>query len=265
MQARCWPGGQRWPGFLFFALLTALCTSAASACDRPLRVAMAQFPPYILRDARGAASGAEPELLRAILQQAGCQLEIVPDLPRKRRYAMFLAGELDILLAASETVERREVAWFTPPYRMETTAWFALPARAAALRELDGFGAVLQRRITMVTQNLGWFGVEYATLLPQLQQAKLISQYENTRQGLSMLLAARGEILMADRGATLYEAAQRGLELAELPFVPAREPVHLMLSKKSVSEADARAIGNAVQLLEERGVLKEIRGRYGLR
>lgn len=173
MQARCWQAGRRWLELL--ALLMALCAPAASACDRPLRVAMGQLPPYILRDARGAASGAEPELLRAILQQAGCQLEIVPDLPRKRRYAMFLAGELDILLAASETVERREVAWFTPPYRMETTAWFALPAKAAALRELDGFGAVLQRRIPMVTQNLGWFGVEYATLLPQLQQAKLIS------------------------------------------------------------------------------------------
>jgi hypothetical protein len=38
-----------------------------------------------------------------------------------------------------------------------------------------------------------------------------------------------------------------------------------MLSKKSVSEADARVIGGAVQALEERGVLKEIRGRYGLR
>lgn len=65
MQARCCRAGQPWLGLL--ALLMALCAPAVSACDRPLRVAMGQFPPYILRDARGAASGAEPELLRAIL------------------------------------------------------------------------------------------------------------------------------------------------------------------------------------------------------
>lgn len=263
MYARCWPWSRRWLDVL--ALAMALCASGAQACDRPLRVAMGHFPPYILRDARGEASGAEPELLRAILQQAGCQLDVVADLPRKRRYAMFLAGELDVLLAATETAERREVAWFTPPYRSETIGWFALPAKAAALRDLDGFATALERRVPLVTQNLGWFGTEYATLLPKLQQAKLVSQYENTRQGFAMLLAGRGDILMADRGAALYEAKLRGLELVELPYVPAKEPVHLMLSKKSVSEADARAIGAAVLLLEERGVLKEIRGRYGLR
>ncbi|MDT8999974.1 transporter substrate-binding domain-containing protein [Paucibacter sp. APW11] len=242
-----------------------LATPWVQACEHPLRVVFGHMPPFIARQADGEYGGVEVELLRAIVSQAGCTLEVLNDLPRKRRYAMFLKGDLDILLAASLTEERQRIAWFTAPYRQETTSLFVLADKAAALRDIKSLGELIDKQATLLSLNLGWFGADYETQLPRLRAAHRVSHFENLRQGLSMLAARRGDVLMSDRIATLYEARQRGLNLVELGYTPAREPVHLMLSRKSISEADWRSLNAAVLLLEERGVLREIRNRYGLR
>lgn len=250
---------------LLIAALPSLWSHAARACEHPLRVVFGTMPPFMQPDGRGDYSGLEVELVRAIVRQAGCTLQVLPELPRKRRYSMFLSGEIDMLLAATETPERREIAWFTAPYRQETTSLFVLSRNAERLRVVDSFDSMLARRVSLLSLSIGWFGPEYAQALPRLGAANLVSHFDNLRQGLSMLAAGRGDVLMGDRVAILHAARERGIALTELSYTPARESVHLMLSRKSVSEADWRALNQAVQTLEERGVLREIRARYGLR
>jgi len=244
--------------------LLGLCALPSWACQHAIRVSMVQMPPYIVREAGHAPSGSEPELLEAILTQAGCTMAVLPDVPRKRRYLMFLSGEIDVALAVTANSDRERIGWLTPAYRNEAISLFTLAAPPAAVPSIASFDDLLNHRVRLISQNLGWFGAGYAEALPKLQQAHLVTPYESIGQGLAMLKAQRGEVLMADRLATLFEARRLGIELKELPWTPASTPVHLLLSRKSVSEADAQAIDNAVQVLEERGVLKAIRARWGL-
>lgn len=237
---------------------------AAPACDRPLRMAVEQRPPYLYMTPDGQMQGSDIELVRAILQQAGCTLELLPELPRRRRYTMFVAGEIDILPSASLTAERREIAWFTAPYFTEAVALFALPETAQKLRDVRNFEDIRSRRITIISQGFGWFGDAFEAHKPALQNDGLLSHYDHLTNALQMLRVGRGDLVLADRAAMRQLARQQKVHLAELDYLPMQGAARLMLSRRSVSESQFRAIDAALQKLEESGLLKQIRSRHGL-
>lgn len=236
----------------------------AAPCSRPLRIAMMEWPPYFFPNDKGEAVGADIELIRAVFKEAGCSLELGEAVPRNRRYAMFKAGELDIIPGASDTAERREFAWFGRAYRMETVSLFTLPAKLALYRDVSGFQDVLARRIPLLSLNAGWFGADYEAYIGRLQEARLSSTFETFEKGLLMLARERGELIMADHATLLFEAGRLKMELAPLPYHPSNAPVHLMFSKKTVSEDEVQRLNAAQERLEARGVLRAIRARYGV-
>lgn len=237
---------------------------AAPACERPLRMAVEQRPPYLYMNAEGQMQGSDIELVRAILQQAGCTLELLPELPRRRRYTMFLAGEIDILPAASMTAERREVAWFTAPYFVEAVALFALPEKAPKLRNIKNFEDIRSRGIGVISQSFGWFGEGFEAHKPALRNDGLLSHYDQLGHALQMLKAGRGDLVLADRAAMRQLLLRQKLNLVELDYLPMQGSARLMLSKRSVTEAQFKAIDAALQKLDESGTLKQIRSRHGL-
>lgn len=70
--------------------------------------------------------------------------------------------------------------------------------------------------------------------------------------------------MLGDTGAVHFEAGQQQISVYQLPLLVMSEPVHFMLSKKSVSQADSEKLNAALLRLEKRGVLKKIRSQYGL-
>lgn len=236
----------------------------AAACERALRVAMMEWPPYFYPNEAGDAVGADIEMMRAIFKEAGCSLELRETLPRNRRYAMFKSGDLDIIPGASDTPERREYAWFGHAYRMETVSLFTLPSKLPQYRDIVGFQDLLSRRISLLSLNAGWFGADYDQYISRLQEARLSSNFESFEKGLLMLSRERGELIMADHATLLHEAARLKMELAALPYRPSNAPVHLMFSKKTVSEEEVLRLNAAQERLEARGVLRSIRARYNV-
>lgn len=237
---------------------------AAPVCERALRMAVEQRPPYLFMTAEGQMQGSDIELVRAILQQAGCTLELVPELPRRRRYTMFVTGEIDILPAASMTAERREVAWFSAPYFVEAVALFALPERAPKLQNIKNFEDIRSRRISLISQSFGWFGDAFEAYKPALQNDGLLSHYDQLGNALQMLRLGRGDLVLADRAAMRQLAQQQKFKLIELDYLPMQGAARLMLSKRSINEGQFRAIDAALQKLEDSGTLKQIRSRHGL-
>ena len=228
-------------------------TPAAQACSKPVRVAMMAWPPYFYAGDLGSAVGGDVEIMQAIFKEAGCKLEIGEEVPRKRRLAMFMAGELDMIPGSSDTPERREYAWFSKPYR-----------NVERYRDVRGFEDVLNRRITLLSLNSGWFGPAYEQYIVRLREAKLSSTFEGFAQGLVMLSKERGELIMADHATLLTEAARLKMDLAPLPHNISHAPVHMMFNKKTVPEADVLLLDAAAERLEARGVLKQIRRKYGM-
>jgi polar amino acid transport system substrate-binding protein len=225
---------------------------------------MMSWPPYFYADDKGEVVGADIEIIRAIFKEAKCQLQIDPEMPSQRRTAMFVEGRLDMLVAGTDTEQRRGYAWFSKAYRAETISLFALPQQGAGLRDVAGLDTLLARRLTLLSPNAGWFGEDYEKNAPALARAGLLSHFGAYEQGLVMLKAGRGKLLLADRSSLLSEAARLNMTLVELPHPVSRTKVHMMFSKQTVPYADVQALDAAAQRLEARGVLRGIRRRYGI-
>jgi polar amino acid transport system substrate-binding protein len=251
---------------LYAACLLFVLASAASManCSKPFKLALEQWPPYVYTTPQGKPAGLDIELLNAIFAEAGCQLVLVAELPRKRRLAEFMAGEIDIMLAASDTPERREYSWFTRAYRPESVSLFSHPAQLAQYREISSFSDLLRRRISLLAPNAGWYGEDYKKHQDALLKAHLVSPFESFTQGIKMFAAKRAELIMGDTGAIVHEARRQGLSISPLPNLVVSAPVHFMLSKKNVTEADLLQLNAALDKLEQRGVLKMIRTHYGM-
>lgn len=250
-------------GLSLFLGGTALATPARG-CSRPIRTPVLQWVPYFFRGEDGQLGGADFEIIQAVLAEAGCQLQVTPEVPRKRRYAMYAAGEIDLIPGASDTPERRERSWFSRPYRMETVALFALPQRAGALRDIASFDDLLQRRVRLLALNAGYFGAAYDGYREAFVREKLVTSFETFAQGLAMLAHDRGDVIMADQATLLNEARQLPMALAALPFKASSAPVHMMLNKATVTDTDLQRIDAALERLEQRGVLHKLRARYGV-
>ena len=246
-------------------LAAALCLQGAAAPACSLTMAPEAWPPYIFINAQGKLSGLDYELVQAIMKRAGCTLRVATEVPSLRRQLLFRQGQIDLMLAASDTPERRTYARFSTAYRNETVGLFASPENAARLHDLAGFDAIAARGVSLLAPRAGWYGDSYQQAIPGLDAAGRRSTFGSFEQGLMMFKAGRGELIMGDTAAVRHEARRLGVALAALPFVPFRAPVHLMLNAASTTPLQLERINAAIAHLEQNGALAAIRARYGVR
>jgi len=232
-----------------------------SACE--LSMALEQWPPYVYSAANGQTVGLDWELSQAILKEAGCTLKVQAELPAARRQRLFEQGQLDLLLAASNTVERRRHARFSAAYRYETVGLYTRSNLRAKYLHVSSLDVLAKEKLALLAPKVGWYGPSYARLQPSLVVSGKLSTFSNFQQGLRMLAAGRADLIMGDSGALRHEARVQGIAISPLPLVVLRAPVHLMLNKDTTSEADLDRINAAIARLEHHGVLATIRARYG--
>lgn len=249
------------------ALILALAAGAFAAapawaaCSKPLRMVAEEWPPYTFHFGNEVLTGLDVELARAILDEAGCTLVADPLVPIVRRMVMFERGEIDLMLAASDTPERRRFARFTSAYRIERVGLFVLARDYERYRGLTGFDA----HIALLAPTLGWYGKQYEQARPRIKAAGRLSTYSTVQQGMRMLAAQRAPMIMGDVAVLEYEARNQQLEVRQLPYVVLQAPVHMMLSRASTTAADVARINAAIARLEKNGSLKAIRAAYGVR
>ena len=234
---------------------------AAEACQ--LKLAMEQWPPYLYSKPNAAPAGMDWELAQAILKEAGCTLRLLPELPAARRQRQFEQGAIDLLLAASDTAERRQYARFSIAYRHENVSVFTLTGKLAGYRSIDSLDALVRNKLPLLAPKLGWYGKTYARVRPELAQSGRLSTFLSFQQGVRMLDVGRADLILGDTAALRHEAREQGVAISALPFTVLRAPVHLMLNKQSTTQAELDMLNGAIQRLERQGVLSEIRGRYG--
>lgn len=232
-----------------------------SACE--LSMALEQWPPYVYTAQQGAAAGLDWELAQAILKEAGCTLRAQAELPTARRQRLFEQGQLDLMLAASNTPERRRYARFSNVYRYETVGLFTRPHLRAQYLHVSSLDVVAREKLPLLAPKVGWYGTAYERLQPTLEAGGRLSTFLSFQQGVRMLDAGRADLIIGDSGALRYEAKAQGVAISPLPLVVLRAPVHLMLNKTTTTQADLDRINAAIARLEHQGVLGAIRARYG--
>ena len=226
---------------------------AQAACTRPLRVPFEDWRPYSFM-ADGQHTGLETELLAAVAKEAGCRVSYVREVPRNRRLPMLLAGELDLLIAA--TPNRTDAAWFTRPYRDEVLGVFMRADEARM--DVHSLDELLRARLRLVTHR----GPALVPIVSDFKARDLLTWFEEYAKGVQLMQIGRGDVLLGDSVAIAFAARAADVPLIELPIVLLRDPVTYKLSRKSMTEADLRAFNRAIQRLEANGELQRIRARW---
>lgn len=226
---------------------------AQAACTRPLRVPFEDWRPYSFM-ADGRHTGLETELLAAVAREAGCRVSYVREVPRSRRLPLLLAGELDLLIAA--TPVRGDGVWYTRPYRDEVLGVFmrAEEARMDA-RSLD---ELLRANLRLVTHR----GPASVASINDFAARGRLAWFEEYARGVQLMQQGQGDVLLGDSVAIAFAARAADVPLIELPIVLLRDPVTYKLSRKSLTEADLNAFNRAIQRLEASGELQAIRQRW---
>lgn len=250
---------------LALAALAIMASASALACSKPLTLITEEWPPYAFNFGREVQTGLDIELARTILQEAGCSLVTLPSVPPARRMVMFERGEVDLLLAASETPERRRFARFSIAYRNESVGLFVLAANLERYRYIDSMDAIMRTQASLLAPTVGWYGKDYERVRVALKSRARLSVYNNLEQGMRMLAAGRAALILSDVAALQHEARNQQLDVRQLPYVVLQAPVHLMLSRASTTADDVARIDAAIVRLERNGTLKNIRANYGLR
>lgn len=240
------------PPALLLLLLLLLPLLSHAACTRPLRVPFEDWRPYSFM-ADGLHTGLETELLAAVAREAGCSVAYVREVPRNRRLPLLLAGELDLLIAATP---RADAAWYTRPYRDETLGVFMRAEEAQlAARSLD---ELLRARLRLVTHR----GPATVPIVNDFAARGLLTWFEDYAKGVQLMQLGRGDVLLGDSVAIAFAARAVDVPLVELPITLRRDPVTYKLSRKTLTEADLRAFNRAIQHLEASGELQRIRERW---
>ncbi|HEY1128927.1 MAG TPA: transporter substrate-binding domain-containing protein [Roseateles sp.] len=226
---------------------------AQASCTRSLRVPFEDWRPYSFM-ADGKHTGLETELLAAVAKEAGCSVSYVREVPRNRRLPMLLAGELDLLIAA--TPNRADAAWYTRPYRDEVLGVFMRAEEASMdVRSLD---ELLRANRRLVTHR----GPASVPIINDFAARGLLIWFEEYAKGVQLMQLGRGDVLLGDSVAIIFAARAVDVPLIELPITLLRDPVTYKLSRKSLTEADLRAFNRAIQRLDSSGELQRIRARW---
>lgn len=239
------------------ALGASLLLPPASACTLRLPLINIALP------TPGAErKGMDLELADAIMAEAKCTLVFSDGVSRLRRDLLFSQGQVDLMLAASNTPERQAIARFSTPYRMEVVRLFTLPETLPRYDGVKSFDDILRLGERVLAPSGGWYGPDFASAEPKLQARGQLSTYKSFDQGLKMLEAGRGGLIMGDFLGLKKSAAATGVAIVPLSFVVLRAPVHLMLNRANIGEAELQRINAAIARLETRGTLKAIRHKY---
>ncbi|PKM21442.1 MAG: hypothetical protein CVV10_09365 [Gammaproteobacteria bacterium HGW-Gammaproteobacteria-14] len=223
-----------------FVLLAWLPGLVSAVCERPLIVAAEHWPPYAEKvDERW--TGIDVQQVRAILAAVGCEA-VFTDIPPERSHLLLERGEIDLLMAASDVPARHRYAWFTLPYRQEVQAVFAISGTKDLPSDFFGFR---DSELTLIAPRAGWYGDDYAAVRDELMASDRLLTFDYTRQALTMLAAGRGHLVMGDQQSMLLVAQQMKLSI-EQRWVANDAPVHLMLSRHSVSEALVQRINEVL-------------------
>ncbi|WP_430475126.1 substrate-binding periplasmic protein [Thalassospira lucentensis] len=227
----------------FWVLLGLIATAHPSyanpmqTCERPLTVRVSEtYIPFSFKNELGAAAGKDVALISQIMADLGCEVTFV-FLPWKRALLELEQGHLDILPSASITPERQVYALFSQPYRNEVSG--------LVVRKEDEGRFLLQTidDIILYDMKLGHVrGAYRGELFEQFQKLPgapmQLTDVSISEIGFNLLLKKRIDGLVGIPAVTLAHAERMGIadNLIAHSFIFGSDPIHLMYSRKSISQ-----------------------------
>lgn len=229
----------------------------ASACSNPIKVGYNDWPPYAWQDIQGEAQGLDVELLRAFAEFLGCEINFI-NVPAKRSHQMLKSGSLDIMMGATKTVEREEYSFFSDPYRDEEVRLFVLDENKDNVK-LERWQDIFTQKLRLLVPISGWYGADYENTRERLALENLLILSPDVDKSVQMLTYDRADLMIGDAIAMPYIASQhQGVRLSALKPILDHNPIHLMLSKQSMSPLLLAQFNRAIKALTINGEIARI-------
>ena len=170
----------------------------------------ADYPPYESIDAEGKFVGFDMDLIRAVGEKLGVEVEI-QDLPFDTLIAGVQEGKIDAIIAAMQaTPEREEMVDFSIPYRPTKDAFLGKGDTAIVIAKAeDAAGYTIGAQTGTVQEK--W--IQDNLVDKGLTPADKVFSYERADQAALDLGNGRLELLLMDAEPAMSLADQSGLKL----------------------------------------------------
>lgn len=206
---------------------------------------------------QGEAQGLDVELLRAFAEFLGCEINFI-NVPAKRSHQMLKSGSLDIMMGATKTVEREEYSFFSDPYRDEEVRLFVLDENKDNVK-LERWQDIFTQKLRLLVPISGWYGADYEKTRERLALENLLILSPDVDKSVQMLTYDRADLMIGDAIAMPYIASQhQGVRLSALKPILDHNPIHLMLSKQSMSPLLLAQFNRAIKALTINGEIARI-------
>ncbi len=208
----------------------------AAGCEKAYSIAYSNnYIPYQYVPKNSVPTGLDIDVVKSIMSEMGCEYNPLL-MPSKRAQMLLKRGSLDIMPAASITVERSAYAYFSEPYRDETVAMFV---RSSDYDQYKGYklSDAVDQKLSITAGLGGWYGPEYGEEKQRAIDSGVLRLNAETEARIQQLLNSRVDMVIADLYVGYHHAikARRLDAIRPLPHLLNADPVHFMLSKESVS------------------------------
>lgn len=239
----------------------AKANAQSKPCD--LKIGWASWEPYQYKGRDGKVTGMDIDIINAAVKRTSCKITYVEGdwadlLSRLKK------GTLDAVASATLTEKRRKYAYFSEPYRAET---FALYVKNKDLSRYSGMSLKSMMDAGLrVGAVVDYF---YGTTLNDLQDNEKYANQFNyndfSENNFVLLFDSKIDAVLEDPfvGADLVRRKGWDELLVKLPLVIHSGDVHLMFSKKSVSESEVELMNNALAKIKADGTYKNLLKHYG--
>lgn len=221
------------------------------------------WEPYQYMDVGGDLRGIDIELISAIAEDSGCSLTFV-----ERDWASLLgmlkSGDIDLLTGATRTEARENYAYFSDPYREES---FVLYVRSVDFEKLKSISLTeMLDKGQRIGVTLSYYHGEEITALED--DPRYNEQFRGvpiSEMNYSNLLNFEVDGILEDPFVAAAILRRRGL-LSQIEPLPERfptGPVHIMLSRETVSEESVQRLNESLKRISADGTRERIFTRYG--
>ena len=225
----------------FVVLLLSSCN--VFACFKTLKVGTNEnnWPPYVIA-VNGNLTGVEIDVLNTIFNGSPFCLKFMLLPTSARAFEELKEGRIDIVFAASITSDRQSYAYFSDTYRDEIMRVY----KYSDSPDITNLNDIFYRDLTLAIGRGGYYGATFAQF-KQDHPAHVIMMPTADKR-FAMLNKNRVDYAIEDEVAAQYFINQhQHVEPITKMAAINKSSIHLMLSKKSINQAELQTINELIK------------------
>ena len=242
---------------LFFSILFALSVNNAFACE--IVASWEPWPPFQIKKTDGTFTGLDLDILKLIdSEMSECSVKFV-EKPWKRNLQEIQNGKVDLTAGVFKNPEREKFAFFSAPYRAETSFLYVTKKRKKSL-SANNVADLVSLDFRLGTTRGYYYGEEFEAVKSNFSR---VNHRAVTSESQLFSMFRRGRL---DGIISTYFNAKSGMESVKVSnYVPAFK-VHsadrFFMISKHITDIKLMAFNNALNHLIAAGEVQKIVNEY---